>query len=456
MALNRDSSLRVRAEKRLRAGKGGKASLLRVKAPKGVTVQGAQKFYTQHGTGTGGGETAAQRKQRIHKAAVGRHNVYLNDPNALVPGGGLSRKQLSTDTQSAINLKYGAANQQLATQAQNIPSYFQDYLSALQTSQAAQQQYAQGVQAGVQGLATADTANGQSPEALAALKSRQALVGAGAANIGAQAVNQSAFNTNLQGIGQRQKVASLLQNQTDRANLKKEMGDYGNQYKATTLAATRNYALSAGALHLNTSTAAQKAAAAAAAQAEKTRHDKAGEKISATEPSKAKTQAELDYFNKHGYWPPTGPPKTPKAGSGPASFTPTQVRKSKSTYRTAVQWARSHNPNPSEYQDLVHALTAPKGGSKGQTVTVHDPTTGKIIYNPDGTPKTKTTGGSEGGQGLDPLFAKAVAMMAIYNGVDAKTRRRVLSQFGIRLPVQKAPKAGPFKGTGRPKGQRPT
>lgn len=49
---------------------------------------------------------------------------------------------------------------------------------------------------------------------------------------------------------------------------------------------------------------------------------RADNRRSASDPSKVKTQLEIDFFNKHGYWPPTGPPKKGR-GSGD-TFTRTQ------------------------------------------------------------------------------------------------------------------------------------
>lgn len=45
--------------------------------------------------------------------------------------------------------------------------------------------------------------------------------------------------------------------------------------------------------------------------------------LAATDPNRAKTQADLDFFNKHGYYPPTGPPKKGKGANG-GTFTRTQ------------------------------------------------------------------------------------------------------------------------------------
>lgn len=112
------------------------------------------------------------------------------------------------------------------------------------------------------------------------------------------------------------------------------------------------------------------------------------------------------------------------------SFTPTQLRSGQKTYRSALGWAKAHKPTYGELNSLVTALQAPK--TEGQTV--HDPATGKIVYNKDGT--EKKTGG--GGLGIDdPLLAKVVAEVSIYGGVDAKTRKQFKDQYGLTVPLSK-------------------
>lgn len=129
-----------------------------------------------------------------------------------------------------------------------------------------------------------------------------------------------------------------------------------------------------------------------------------------------------------------------KGSKGAGTITPTQLRGSQRDYRAALAWAQSHKPTMGEIKQLTAALTTPT--KKGETV--HDPATGKIVYNTDGT--AKKAGG--GGFGLkDPLLARAVAEVAIYGGVDAKLRAQIKDQYGLTLPASKKkvtfkPKAG--------------
>ena len=85
-------------------------------------------------------------------------------------------------------------------------------------------------------------------------------------------------------------------------------------------------------------------------------------KAQANTPSAQKTKAELAYFNKHGYWPPTGPPKPGKAGkqpkpaAGPGSLPPSAEAKIVSQI----------------HQVVAMIQRAPKTDSKGVPLTDHE------------------------------------------------------------------------------------
>lgn len=386
-----------------------------------------------------------QRAQRIHANAMQRREDALNGPAS--PAAPHAPSALDRQVTSAVNLKYGPQQQQLVQQAISIPSWFKEYQDQLKASQAQQAAFNAGVQHGIDQRVAADTGPGGSPEADQAAASRRALLGSFGNTLGAQAVSQNAFSGNLQDIGRLQQIGAVQANQQAQRQLASDRGDYANTTRQTLREQAHKDRLENAAFGLNEQKANQTAA-----------NNRANRRIAKQKLGLDKKKFGLDK-NKDAYQRDhkLGPykPATPKGGSGGTGggFTPTQVHKAKQTFRSALSWAKSHHPKPGDGADLVTALQAPKGHRKG--ATLHDPTTGKPLYNPDGTPKTAPD--QQGGFNIsDPLLAHAVALTAIYGGVDEKTRKAVHKNYGIWLRLSKPGKPYVRTGSGRNKGERPT
>jgi len=423
---------------------------------------------------------------------------YNHNPQAFGPNTNLTPIQANQQAAAAANLKYGPQIQQLNQAIGEVPGWYQAYqqqVAQLQTNAQnaytgaatqigqSQQQIAGQQQTNQQGALQAmgqDAANrGANVDAGLAASSSQFQAGLNALSQSdlsrLQGVNQSQQQY-LGNLGQIQSAAgqqNLTNLRSQLAQVLSNKGDYTTQQKAAIVGDAQKYGIELGTLGIsqqNANTSAKNANTTAAI---------AGSTITKNTTSASKDAAALNYFSKHGYWPPTGPPSPsakldqaklnffnqhgylPTTGpakgkngkGGSASFTPTQQRKNMMSFRSALRWAKGHNPTPGEEGQLVAALLHPKGGTKPKTVTVHDPTTGKIIYNPDGTPRTKTVGsGSGGGLGIsDPLLARVVADFAIFGGVrSVATQKAFLKQYGIKVRL-KVPSS-----RGRNTNERPT
>lgn len=422
----------------------------------------------------------------IHQAAV---NTRMNNPQAFGPNTNLTPRQLNQQVAADTQLKFGPAQSLLNTSLGQVDPAFDLYKQSLQNAASGAAQGVQQAQTAIntaagnlnaqdlqqrnallaQLQADAQARGGSIDPAIAAQlqqasSARQAQANSDAALAGQLGQNEQNFLNSLQtvaNLGAENRKQTIQQKLSD---LAAQRGQFATQDRAAIIDAARKYGIELGTLSNATynaqtarGTAQTNAAVKVGGLNERVRHDTATEQLQATNPSRQKVSAELTYFNQHGYWPPTGPPKGSKNAAG--SFTPTQLRKSSTTYRSLLSWARGQNPNPSEYKTLVHAIMLPKKGSPAKTEVVHDPTTGKVKYDPKtGLPLRKVVQQSQGaGQGIsDPLLARVVAQVAIFGGVtNATTQRQFLANYGIKVPILRAPDAK-FPGTGRNKGERPT
>lgn len=76
--------------------------------------------------------------------------------------------------------------------------------------------------------------------------------------------------------------------------------------------------------------------------------------------SDKKTEADLKYFQEHGYYPPTGPPKDPSSKS---EFAPKDIRKARVDVRSAILQAKSAKGGKVARNDALTALTDKYGAT---------------------------------------------------------------------------------------------
>lgn len=307
-------------------------------------------------------KTDPKGKAPAHTVTFKQHQV---NRAPIVPGSSINNKTLKRTTRAAMDVKYGPLQAEQGRGVQRAQSaardvggpggFYDQYLAQLAKHSAnvntiagqanaavgalpAQVTGLAGADAGsLQGQANTDAAaRGMGPAAdITGMASdataiRQALTGSFAAQQAAQgAAAQTYADTLAHVVGPTEKLAGQAVAQgrvkTARekvAETKRERGASALQYREDTKASEAKNVLAS-------QIAGVGAAAKAATTTETRRHNKATEsneaariraaaiKAGKLSPSEQKTKAELDYFNKHGYWPPTGPPK-----GGPGSKNP--------------------------------------------------------------------------------------------------------------------------------------
>jgi len=305
---------------------------------------------------------------------------------------GLTYGQLQRDTSAATGLKYGAASQALRgqvvqneAQGARTADWYTQYQNAIAQAAAQQQAQNQAAVAGVQGLQqgldassmkawagqqaamAADAANrgatvdpALADQAHNASNIRNALTGSYGAMLASQGAAQQAGLSDRKVTAGQQGLEALRLNASQRADLanqrtafEKEKGQFKTQFQQQEKSdaadtALKNVLTQAQAAEYGANAAQSLASARSSnASAGKTRTETAFVQkygyLPGSKPS-ALDQAKLNFFNKHGYFPKTGPttPKgtaTPKAGqpvSGPGSLTRSQEQTYLSQIHTII------------------------------------------------------------------------------------------------------------------------
>jgi hypothetical protein len=235
----------------------------------------------------------------------------------VVPGSTMTGADLAHQANADTQVQYGPAQALLARQAQAAPDYYEQYAKILNA--AGQSQQAQGAQSGqaIQAL------YGSGPQAPGSAQGTIGAAQAGTANLLGDAERNYLTNLAAAAFGQGgQERGRYLQKGAD---LAREAGAFNVSDRAKIKGAEANT--------VATQTIASGNQALGAARiGEQHRHNVVQE----TKPPSAsdqKTAADLAFFKKHGYYPPTGapkPPKGPKGGkptTGPGSLPPAQETK---------------------------------------------------------------------------------------------------------------------------------
>lgn len=351
----------------------------------------------------------------------------LNQPAA--PGSGYTNRSLNALLDTLTRQKYGQAEQQIGQQQQMIPAYFkvyQEQLAGAQAqNQAANQQAVQSLQnmaaaaAGATGqLAGAPTSAEGDARAQAAAAMRSAGIGNQAALAQTLGQNQGNYLQNtVNGLGSQQ-AAALAQLFQKQNHLALDKGDYRTTQRSQILSdesdqALKNALTSAqiGSTQANAAATVTNAKTSRQRAQESARHNKASEKTAANDPSKQKTQAELDYFKAHGYFPPTGPSK----GKG------TSGTSGKDAYgNTSKQQAAS---NDALDKALIYARQAVKDKKHGPDL-VGD--------------WKKLANALVVGFNVNPQYARAAAQQVVLGHIGPNTSK-VLKRRGVKIPKSTKP-----------------
>lgn len=274
----------------------------------------------------------------------------------VTPGSSLTNAQLARDMQNAQTVRYGQAEQALKQQGlgtMQLAKSEQDWYGAYQRelAQHAQNQQAINAQANAANLALqqgiGQVGQAQTQQLQQGADTSAAQRGATAGNLGPeQAQAQAVRGQMAQGLGAlqvatgaanaryagalagpvvgAQRLSALQRSGQDfqkvlgqGAQLAREKGAYGEEYRTGRITDEQKNVLANQALNLDT-TKAKSTASTAAARIDIARgvDPVTGKKIvKPKSPTAKKTEADLAFFKQHGYYPPTGPPKTGKTST---------------------------------------------------------------------------------------------------------------------------------------------
>lgn len=266
-------------------------------------------------------DAVARRDAKLHTNALARRNA------AQAPASTTPSDQALLD--AAVRLRFApeeqAYGQQLAQNARFSSGTGDWYKQALGEIQALQSQgRAQSAQTlqGIQNYNSQPTL--QNPTDVQAAQARNNLNTEFAAKFGQGADANSAFMDRLAAAQTIQegntRSASNVERQrllAGRTALEGQKGDYRTTYGAQMQTAAQKAAMDAANLAVKQGTLAYLTGNAQSLAKDRTVNQgiaRTKTRLAASDPSRQKTAADLAYFNKHGYYPPTGPPTANKPG----------------------------------------------------------------------------------------------------------------------------------------------
>jgi hypothetical protein len=249
-------------------------------------------------------------------------NTRLNSP--IVQGGTTTQRDLAHSREAAVTTQFGpnavGAYQQ---REKDTGGWFDEFQRRIEQFRQNEQGYGQQADAQVANLGNVQGPAGSTPQdagvaddAKKAAAVRSAILGAMQGQIAGQSRAANSYADTLANVVvPGQKVQALTQARGATDELKGKIGAFRTQFESDAKTAEGKDVLARQALGIN----ATKAAA----------------DIASTTTSTTKTQADIDFFNKHGFYPPTGPP-TPKSDQG---YGPGKVGMNKYGY-TYAEWTK--------------------------------------------------------------------------------------------------------------------
>jgi hypothetical protein len=285
-----------------------------------------------------GAERAARIKQLVSNPAIRklvptadlpssyRHqrelNTRLNSP--IVEGGTTTQRDLAHSREAAVTTQFGpnavGAYQQ---REKDTGGWYDQYLAELAKHQQNVQGFGQEAQGQVANLGNVQGPAGSTPQdagvqatAGQADAVRKSLLGAMQGQLAGQGASANTYADTLANVvAPGQKVQALTQARGATDELKGKIGAFRTQFEQQAKTDEGKSVLAQQALTGKTAAQQAQDAIAAARVGETVRHNKAVETKPPTA-SEQKTQQQIDFFNKHGYYPPTGKPTKPKPKKG--------------------------------------------------------------------------------------------------------------------------------------------
>lgn len=331
-------------------------------------------------------------------------NERLNAP--FVPGSSTTVRDVAREREAAVGMQYGDTERQLGQQARDsayqrdtrIPAWYADYQAQLAQGTKELQAANAAANAQVQALATGNTAlTGQMSNVAGAQQQASQLGAAADPNAAAREQDASRIRNMLsasfggmlatqgnnrvgQSIDTRTRIvpAARIQAQTaeqgrlsgiqdNQSQLQKAKGDFRTKYTQDARDAATKSVLEAALFELN----ANDKAADNELAAKKVSSDidikrgvdpVTGKKIvKPKSASERKTQADLDFFKKHGYYPPTGAPSDKSNGKDRYGNTEKERRNAKNNYSTAKATANKYKGGVNGDWKLLRDFIIDKG-----------------------------------------------------------------------------------------------
>lgn len=307
-----------------------KAALAQVVAP-GLTQGDLNKIVgADTGLRYGPAETNLRQQPARINAAFAAYKQAINQAGSQLTGSG-----------SQLGGSYGNAVQGVSNLASGLDSLSKD--------QWAGQQAAMQADATQRGATVDPTLADQAHNAS---NIRNILTGSFGAQLLAQGQNTRQQYADRGVTAEQQRGETVGAARQKLADLLAEKGAFkvsdAQQIVANTTSNALKSALSAAQLAQSGATTANTNAKTANTQATTAFLKRFGRLPSSTDPNSPTAKldnARLDYFNKHGYFPPTGPPKKNTA-TGPASVTPLQKTSRTSDFRKALNNATTYAKAP--------------------------------------------------------------------------------------------------------------
>jgi hypothetical protein len=249
-------------------------------------------------------------------------NTRLNAP--IVAGSSTTNRDLAHQREAAVTTQFGpnaVGAQQFREKQTN--AWFDEYQRQMAQHRANTAADQAQEQAQIANLGNVQGPPGSAPQdpgnqdvAAKAQAIRSTLLGAQKGQLLGQGQAATTYADTLANVvAPGQKVQALSQAAGATDALKQKIGAFRTQFEGDARTSEGKNVLAQQALTGKTAAQQTQDAINAAKVGETVRHNKAVENKPPTA-SEQKTQQQIDFFNKHGYYPPTGKPKKPKAAKG--------------------------------------------------------------------------------------------------------------------------------------------
>lgn len=327
-----------------------------------------------------GGAKVHTISQQQHDANTQGMKNYGALPNSPLAGPPLTMGQGYGMATAAADRVYQPQIQAAQQTQANIAPWYQNYKTDSIASQDRARAYAAPMLATAQQGVTnaAATAPGLDPSSAQyatdqqAAQGRAALAQLGASSLGAVSTATDAYFGGQQNIAARDLPQTQAYAAGQVGSLQSQRGQAVTDELGKIRTGEQNYGIARSTLNLNTDKASADVDISRGVDPV-TGKPLPADPVSASD---KKTQADLDYFNKHGYYPTTGPPKS----TGPTAAEKKAAEKEKAKKATAIK--KSTGGVKTKVTDLIAKWDGYKGQQTDDTSKPMDPVTKQYPSRP--------------------------------------------------------------------------